>query len=295
MHASAQLSSCNTAVRRDGGNISNKYGAEAQCKRGAPGSRKRRKLQEREALEMATVADVDEPLLLQPSMLDQGPAIADPEFQTLVRTELDATSWVDYAPGWLSGADQLFDDVLQTAQWRQREVWMYERTVREPRLTAGWAVGSGSRTWSRADTAAAMRGLPHGGPTAEADDPAPLTELPQAVPDICAALSTRYGVHFDSVWVNLYRNGQDGVAWHGDRNARVLTNPLVATVSLGARRRFLLRPAASTTTTTHTFQPGHGDLIVMGGACQHDWQHCVPKTARPVGPRMSVTIRHSTS
>ncbi len=254
-------------------------------------------MQQKLALVIATVAGVDEPLLLQPSLLDQGPAAADLHLYSLTRTELDATSWIDYAPGWLSGADQLFDDVLRTAQWRQREVWMYERTVREPRLTAGWAVGPGSRTWSRTDTAAAMRELPHGGPTAEADDPAPLTELPQAVRDICSALSTRYGVHFDSVWVNLYRNGQDGVAWHGARNARVLTNPLVATVSLGACRRFLLRPAAlktTTRTTTHTFQPGHGDLIVMGGACQHDWQHCVPKTARPVGPRMSVTIRHST-
>jgi len=242
---------------------------------------------------LATVAGVDEPLLLQASLLDQGPAAADPHFRSLVRTELDAISWIDYAPGWLSGADQLFDDVLHTARWRQREVWMYERTVREPRLTAGWVVGPGSRTWSRTDTAAALGGAPGAGPAPDTDEPAPLTELPPVIDDICAALSTRYGVGFDSVWVNLYRNGRDGVAWHGDRNARVLTNPLVATVSLGASRRFLLRPTGSTT-TTHVFQPGHGDLIVMGGACQHDWQHCVPKTARPVGPRMSVTIRHST-
>ncbi len=232
----------------------------------------------------------------QPSLLDQEPPRQDHDFSSLVRTDLDERSWVDHAPGWLSGGDELFAALLRTARWQQREVWMYERTVREPRLTAGWAAGSGSRTWSRRDVAAALAGgdaADRGaGAGADTDTAAPLDQLPPAVREVCAALSRRYGVRFDSVWINLYRDGRDGVAWHGDRNARVLTNPLVATVSLGARRRFLLRPAG-TTRTTHRFEPGQGDLIVMGGACQHEWQHCVPKTARPVGPRMSVTIRHS--
>jgi len=69
-------------------------------------------------------------------------------------------------------------------------------------------------------------------------------------------------------------------------------NPLVATVSLGARRKFQLRPKG-TSTVVHTLMPGHGDLVVMGGACQHDWEHTVPKVAKAPGPRMSVTIRHS--
>jgi alkylated DNA repair dioxygenase AlkB len=109
---------------------------------------------------------------------------------------------------------------------------------------------------------------------------------------MAAALSARYAVGFDRIWVNLYRDGADSVAWHGDRNRLVMTRPLVATVSLGARRRFLLR-RRGTTKATHRLEPGHGDLVVMGGRCQSDWEHTVPKTAQHVGPRMSVTIRHS--
>jgi alkylated DNA repair dioxygenase AlkB len=109
---------------------------------------------------------------------------------------------------------------------------------------------------------------------------------------MAAALSQRYEVGFDRIWVNLYRDGADSVAWHGDRNRLVMTRPLVATVSLGSRRRFLLR-RRGTTTATHRIEPGHGDLVVMGGRCQSEWEHTVPKTAQPVGPRMSVTIRHS--
>jgi alkylated DNA repair dioxygenase AlkB len=140
---------------------------------------------------------------------------------------------------------------------------MYDQRVLEPRLTAGWSVAAGA------------------------------ADVPAALPAMCAPLSGRYGVTFDSVWVNLYRDGRDSVAWHPDRNGRVHRDPLVATVSLGARRKFQLRPRGGGRIAL-TLEPGCGDLVVMGGACQHDWEHCVPKTARPVGPRMSVTIRHST-
>jgi alkylated DNA repair dioxygenase AlkB len=71
-----------------------------------------------------------------------------------------------------------------------------------------------------------------------------------------------------------------------------MTRPLVATVSVGERRKFQLR-RRGTTRIAHTLEPGNGDLIVMGGRCQQDWEHTGPKTKRRVGPRMSVTIRHS--
>jgi alkylated DNA repair dioxygenase AlkB len=183
-------------------------------------------------------------------------------FAGLVRHALDATSWVDYCPGWLRGHDALFGTLLETGDWQQRTRRMYEGRVLEPRLTAGWST--------------------------DASDPA----TPAVLPSMCSVLSARYGVAFDRVWVNLYRDGRDSVAWHPDRNGRVHRNPLVATVSLGARRRFQLRPRGGGRTVL-TLEPGCGDLVVMGGACQHDWEHCVPKTARAVGPRMSVTIRHS--
>src|ERR1044072_5387178 len=105
-------------------------------------------------------------------------------------------------------------------------------------------------------------------------------------------LSARYPVRFDRIWVNLYRDGADSAAWHGAPNRPVMTKPLVATVSLGARRKFLLRQRG-TSRTLYRLEPGHGDHVVMGGECQAEWEHTVPKTKQPVGARMSVTIRHS--
>lgn len=203
------------------------------------------------------------PLAWQPSLMDAfvAPSV-DVSFAGVVRHQLDATSWVDYCPGWLRGHDALFDVLLATGSWQQRTRWMYDERVPEPRLTAGWS--------------------------SDAADPS----VPPVLPAMCSVLSARYGVAFDRVWVNLYRDGRDSVAWHPDRNGRVHLNPLVATVSLGARRKFQLRPRGGGRIVL-TLSPGCGDLVVMGGACQHDWEHCVPKTARPVGPRMSMTIRHS--
>ena len=177
-----------------------------------------------------------------------------------MRHRLDERSWLDEVPGWLPDHGELFDLLLDSAPWRQRERRMYERTVLEPRMVAGWSGAS-------------------------------LAELPARLEQLRAALSVHYGVQFDSVLVNLYRDGRDGVAWHGDTVRKTMHDPLVATVSLGERRRFLLRPGSSGP-ATRTFTPGGGDLLVMGGACQHEWQHTVPKTAR-AGARMSVTMRHS--
>lgn len=200
-------------------------------------------------------------LAWQGSLFHSGPVTA-ADFSRLHRIQLDDRSWVDHVPGWLAGSDDLFQTLLRTGRWQQRQVHIYDRSVPEPRLTAGWDVDADS------------------------------VDMPPALRTIADRLSTRYHVDFDRIWVNLYRDGRDSVAWHGDRNAKVLTNPLVATVSLGARRHFQLRSRGSGRITTR-LDPGHGDLIVMGGACQHDWEHCVPKQAKVAGPRMSVTIRHS--
>ena len=201
-------------------------------------------------------------LAWQQSLFDGGPPRIDVSFAALERLALDATSWIDYCPGWLSGFDELFAQLLATANWGQRQVHMYDRLVMEPRLTAGFSTDVRDES------------------------------TPDALVEITDVLSARYAARLDRVWVNLYRDGSDSVAWHGDRNAKVHRNPLVATVSLGARRKFQLRPKG-TSTVVHTLMPGHGDLVVMGGACQHDWEHTVPKVAKAPGPRMSVTIRHS--
>ena len=103
-------------------------------------------------------------------------------------------------------------------------------------------------------------------------------------------IGARYGVQLTQVGVNLYRDGSDSVAWHGDRVARELPEAVVALVSLGALRPFRLRPTGGG--PSHAFLPGPGDLLVMGGSCQRTWQHSVPKV-RAAGPRISVQFRHA--
>jgi alkylated DNA repair dioxygenase AlkB len=205
---------------------------------------------------------VTEGIVWQPSLLDAGPAMFDVSYDRMRRIELAADSWVDYCPGWLSGSDSVLAELLESATWGQRTVRMYERTLPEPRLTAGWSTDSVDES------------------------------VPAIVRDMTKDLSVRYAVHFDQVWMNLYRDGADSVAWHGDGNRHTMERPLVGTVSLGARRRFLLR-RRGTSRIAHVLEPGGGDLIVMGGRCQHDWLHQVPKTAKTVGARVSITIRHS--
>ena len=105
---------------------------------------------------------------------------------------------------------------------------------------------------------------------------------------MAGALSARYGERLDSIWVNYYRDGQDSVAWHSDRVGRTRRQPLVAIVTLGGPRRFLLRPRGGG--RSRSFAPASGDLLVMGGDSQHHWEHTVPK-AKAAQPRMSVTFR----
>ena len=183
----------------------------------------------------------------------------DHSFSTLTRIELDATSWVDHVSGWVSASDELFADLLANVEWGQRSRRMYDRTVTEPRLTSWWRASSGR----------------------------PLQ--PPVLEEMRAALSDRYGVQLDSMGLNLYRDGGDSVAWHGDRIAKEIAEPVVAIASVGEPRRFLLRPRQGG--DRMTFVLGRGDLLVTGGACQRRWEHSVPKAA-VAGPRISITFRH---
>ncbi len=184
----------------------------------------------------------------------------DPAFLELHRLDLDDTTWVDLAPGWLRGADHVYDELVANLPFRQRTgVTMYDRVVDEPRLSAWWR--------------------------AEHDMPEPMSILR----DIRVLLSERYREPFDSIGFNLYRDGNDSVAWHGDRHRHVVTNPVIAIVSLGAPRPLRLRPRGGGASVS--WQLGNGDLFVMGGACQHDWEHTVPKVRATSGPRLSVTFR----
>ncbi len=172
------------------------------------------------------------------------------------RQMLDADSWVDRASAWLLDADDVFDHLLRTLRWEQREMAMFEQVVWQPRL---------SGEASAADVPASLRnGL--------------------------LELGDRYELTFDRYFVNLYRDGRDSVAWHRDKIGKVAHEPVVVIVSMGATRSFCLRPRAGG--RSRRFTVSHGDLLVMGGRCQHDWEHSVPKTAALLGPRISFTARH---
>jgi alkylated DNA repair dioxygenase AlkB len=200
-------------------------------------------------------------LAWQPSLFDGGAVGFDHAVTGVRRRELDDGAWVDHRPGWCHGADELFARLLEQTPWHGRSVRMYDRTVAEPRLTQRWL-------------------LDDGGDRSPPDD---LREMAEA-------LSARYGVRFTQVGANLYRDGADSVAWHGDRVARELPEAVVALVSLGATRPFRLRPTGGGPSVL--YRPAPGDLLVMGGSCQRTWQHSVPK-CRGVGPRISVQFRHA--
>ncbi|MEY9838368.1 alpha-ketoglutarate-dependent dioxygenase AlkB [Streptacidiphilus sp. EB103A] len=199
---------------------------------------------------------------LQNSLFGEAEAPALLGLSGLRRTPLAHGAWVDLLPGWLTGADTLFEHLATTVPWRAEQREMYERVVGVPRLLAYY----GDRA-----------------------------ELPHPVLDRArAALSAHYadelGEPFRSAGLCYYRDGRDSVAWHGDRIGRGRTeDTMVAIVSVGEPRALLLRPREGGDSLR--LMPGHGDLLVMGGSCQRTWDHAVPKTARPVGPRISIQYR----
>jgi alkylated DNA repair dioxygenase AlkB len=203
----------------------------------------------------------------QPSMLDlmasgTGDAVVGALPGPLVRHQLTAGAWVDVLPGWVSASDTVFDTLLSDVDWRAERRAMYDTVVDVPRL----------QRWYPGDET-----LPH---------PA-LTTARQALTDHYAP---ELGEPFVTAGMCLYRDGRDSVAWHGDTQGRSAhTDTMVAIVSFGSPRNLLLRPRAGGSSLR--FALGHGDLVVMGGSCQRTWEHAVPKTARPVGPRVSVQFR----
>ena len=198
----------------------------------------------------------------QPSLFEAATRGAALSFDGVVRHQLDHTAWVDQVTGWLQGPDALFDWLLNNAAWHTGEIVIHGKRMVQPRLLANWPCGDG-------------------------DPP-----LPPSIERLRGALTACYARRFDSVGVNLYRDGRDSVAWHGDRIDRGVHDPVVGILTLGQPRRFLLRPVGGRTALT--LVPTAGDLLVMGGTSQRTWQHTVPKVAS-AGPRMSVTFRHATN
>ena len=189
-------------------------------------------------------------------------------FDHAERRWLDDGAWVDVRAGWLTGADTLFDELLTAIPWRAEQRQMYDKVLDVPRLVSFHDL--------------ARERAPHPG----------LARLRVRLND---AYAHELGEPFTTVGLCLYRDGADSVAWHGDTIGRSSTqDTMVAVLSLGATRVFALRPrtaAADGRRTSVRLPQGHGELLVMGGACQRTWEHAVPKTARPTGPRISIQFR----
>lgn len=187
---------------------------------------------------------------------------------TFERVALDEHSWVDVARGWMGDADALFHHLHDTVAWQGSRLFRYDHHVDEKRLGAGWRRG---------------QPLPH-----------------PALAAATRALQSRYGVMFDGFSMILYRDGNDGQGFHRDTDMRYLDDTLIAVLSLGARRPWLVRPHrakhshAAAGGAVFDFAPGSGDLLVMGGRSQADWQHSVAYLGRAaVGPRVSLQWRHA--
>ncbi len=196
----------------------------------------------------------------QTDLFAQGQPRVEPR-AVITRDWLDRTSWIDVGRRWLQGSDELLVELASRLRWRSARRPMYGRIVDEPRLGAACSLGSPG--------------------------------TPAVIGEMASVLSRYYSEIVDSVWVNYYRDGRDSVAWHRDRMDRTtrpsgVVHPVVAIVSLGGPRRFALRPEGGG--RSRSLLLASGDLLVMGGACQHQWEHCVPKVVK-APPRMSVTFR----
>ncbi|HVR33644.1 MAG TPA: alpha-ketoglutarate-dependent dioxygenase AlkB [Acidimicrobiia bacterium] len=175
------------------------------------------------------------------------------------RFDLGEGAWIDRQSNWAHRPDELFVSMLERVDWRDGVERIRGAEVARPRQGASL----------RADSAPA--GL-------------------EAIQEMSDALSRRYGIALDRITCNLYRDGRDSVAWHGDRIARDLPTATVAIVSLGEPRPFRVRPKGGGPSTG--WSAGRGDLIVMGGSCQRTHDHSIPKVAS-AGPRIAVMFRHS--
>ena len=199
---------------------------------------------------------------LQGSLFDQTDQLRLGPLDGIRRTALGLGAWIDVLPGWLGGADALFEELATGVPWRAERRQMYDQVVAVPRLLAYYG----------------------------ADDPLPHPVLAEARDALSAYYVRELGEPFATSGLCYYRDGRDSVAWHGDRIGRgAREDTLVAILSVGAPRDLLLRPVRGGESVRRPL--GHGDLIVMGGSCQRTWEHCVPKTTRAAGPRISVQFR----
>lgn len=187
------------------------------------------------------------------------------------RIDLDGGAWLEYVPDWIGAteADPVLAALRDELRWEQREIVLFGRRVLQPRLIA-WAGSLGYR---------------YSGQTLE----------PRAATGTTAALMSRVCEHtrvpFNHVLLNRYRDGSDSIGLHADDEPELGLDPVVATLSLGATRRFVLKPRRARSGPSRSLDVGHGSLLVMGGTCQRRYVHGVPRQPGAAGERISLTFR----
>ncbi|NJD31443.1 MAG: alpha-ketoglutarate-dependent dioxygenase AlkB [Gammaproteobacteria bacterium] len=192
------------------------------------------------------------------------------EGQRFALSDADVRLWpAAFEPG---EASRLFDELRSGIEWQQEEVTIFGRPRLVPRLVAWHGDPDARYTYS---------GTAH--------DPLPWTPPLEA---IRARLLELTGHSFNAVLLNLYRDGRDGMGWHSDDEPELGRDPVIASVSLGATRRFCMRHRRRKDSRLE-LPLGHGSLLLMSGPTQHHWLHAVPKTRAPVGERINLTFRNA--
>jgi len=169
-------------------------------------------------------------------------------------------------------ADKLLKSLKDGIEWTQNVIRFYGKESLVPRLEAWYGDPGKSYAYSGIHM-----------------DPKPWTE---ELLFIKKKIEPHAGVNFNSVLINYYRDGKDRVAWHSDDEKELGQNPVIASISLGAERKFKLRHKQyKQNNLRHEILLGHGSLLVMSGSTQHYWMHGIPRTAKPINPRINLTFR----
>lgn len=188
-------------------------------------------------------------------------------------SRLEPAGLVRYWPQWLEmrEANALFYVLYRHLDWRQLPVRIFGRWIPQPRLIDFYADPGVSYTYA---------GLRLDG-----------KGWPALLDDLRGAVSAEANLVFNSVLCNLYRDGRDYMGWHADDEPELGSNPVIASVSLGAERRFLLRPRRTPREPKHEWRLANGSLLLMSGQLQHHWHHQMPKALRVQEPRINLTFR----
>ncbi|PBJ83606.1 alpha-ketoglutarate-dependent dioxygenase AlkB [Lysobacteraceae bacterium NML93-0399] len=183
---------------------------------------------------------------------------------------------VELLPGWLTTAeaDALFSALANDVPWTRHRLRIFGREVDAPRLSC-W-IGDPEAAYRYSGTRFA---------------PQPWPDALQPIRDRASDVA---GVDFNSVLANLYRDGRDAMGWHSDDEPELGPQPVIASLSLGATRRFVLKarqPDADGQRERRVIELPQGSLLLMRGDTQARFRHALPRTARPVGPRINLTFR----